>query len=153
MVAVKSGNIITFSSGPRHGEKAIPMLQEMTSAVVRVSDEALSYRSNQMPPTQRLLEMLEADLGPQTAGEAAAGGWRSGGPGAEAEQVRLVLGQLLIDFMGPVAPMVCDQHLSSLGGSLDTDRLRVLIAKLAAEIGDSEEAQTFTEQARNALHV
>ena len=50
MFAAKDGNIVTFSCGSLHGEAAIPALQEMSSAVVRVYDNAVAYRSEQLPP-------------------------------------------------------------------------------------------------------
>lgn len=152
MVAVSGGNIITLSSGPRHGAKAVPMLQEMVSGTVRTDDTAVAYHSDQLPPTDALLTMLEASPEPATFANAAAQA-QSGRLGPEAEKVKLVLGRLLTDFMGPVAPMVCDQYLGQLGTSIDSGRLRALVDQLAAEIGDSEEARTFTEQAWKELHL
>jgi len=152
MVAVQGGNIITLSSGPRHGESAIPMLREMSSAVVRVDSTAVAYHSDQMPPTAVLLTMLDADPGPATAGVATVQGQRAR-LGPEAEKVKMVLGRLLTDYMGPVGPMVCDQALGQLGDSIDGGRLRALVDQLATEIGDSDEARTFTEKAWKELHL
>jgi hypothetical protein len=152
MVAVQDGNIITLSSGPRHGENAIPMLREMSSAVVRVDNTAVAYHSDQMPPTAALLAMLDADVGPGTSGQATVQG-QSVRLGPEAAKVRGVLGRLLTDHMGPVGPMVCDQVLGPLGNSMDSDRLRAAIEMLATEIGDSEEARTFSEKAWKELHL
>jgi len=152
MVALKGGNIITLSSGPRHGEKAIPMLQEMSSAVVRIDDTAVAYHSEHMPQTQVLLAMIEAEAGQANSGAAAAQR-RTAQLGPEAARVRTLLGRLLTDYMGPVAPMVCDQFLGPLGNSMDGDRLRAAIKGLAAEIGDSDEARSFTEKACKELHL
>jgi hypothetical protein len=59
MVSIDNGRIVTLSSGPKRGESAIPLLQEMSSAVVRIEASAVAYHSEGMPSTQAILTMLQ----------------------------------------------------------------------------------------------
>ena len=152
MVATKDGGIITLSSGPKHGAKAIPMLREMRSASVRVDNNAISYHSENIPPTAVLLSMLETETqkAPAASRKRPAA---MGASGMEIEKVRTILSQLLTEYLGPIAPMFCEQVLDSMGNSLDSDRLRAAVQQLAAEAGGPEEARAFTERAWEQLDL
>jgi hypothetical protein len=153
MVATKGGEIITLSSGPRHGAKAIPILRDMRTAAVRVEGHAISYHSEHMPPTAVLMAMLETD----SSDQAEAGGESTGASGGAAvgvaDRVKTVLSQLLSEYLGPVAPICCEQVMESLGNPSDADRLRLAVEKMAAEAGSPEEAQAFTLRAWKRLNL
>lgn len=150
IVAAQDGEIITLTSGPKHGAKAIPMLQEMQSAKVRVDDNAISLRSENMPPTSELLTLIETET-PDASDES---GKRSPATRVltpKVEEAKGILSQLLTEYMGPIAPMYCEQVLDSLGNSLDGDNLLIAVDKMAKEAGGPAEAQAFTEQALKKL--
>jgi hypothetical protein len=150
IVATREGEIITLSSGPKRGEKAIPILREMRSAAVRVENGAIAFHSSSLAPTPVLLALMEADEIPDSD---------PSHPPREAlpavtpqfEKVRAILSRLLTEYLGPLAPMCCEQVLESLGNSLDGDRLGLAIGRMAAEAGSPEEARAFTERAWKLL--
>jgi hypothetical protein len=152
IVAVKEGEIITLSSGPKHGAKAIPVLREMRSAAVRLENGAIAFHSENMPATSALLATLEGDPPDgDTRREERAGARNK--TGLEVEKVKAVLSQLLSEYLGPMAPVCCEQVFDSLGNSLDAERLRLAIKKMAAEAGSPDEAQSFTLRAWKRLNL
>jgi hypothetical protein len=60
---------------------------------------------------------------------------------------------LLTDYMGPVAPIVCDDCLAACGTPLTAEALSTAIARMAQEIGSASEAQSFSLQARQRLKL
>lgn len=152
LVAMKDGEIITLSSGPRHGAKAISILREMRSAAVRIDNNAIAYHTENMPPTTVLLSMLETGTqqAPAVSGKRPSA---SGSSGMEKERVKIILSQLLTEYLGPIAPMCCEQVLDAMGNSLDVDQQRAAVQQLATEAGSPEEARAFTERARQQLNL
>jgi len=152
MVAVQGGEVITLSSGPRHGARAIPYLREMLSAVVRVDTNAIAYHTENVPPTRVLLSMLETET-QQAPGAIGKRSSPSGSAGMEIEKVKTILSQLLAEYLGPIAPMACEQVLDPMGDSLNTARLRAAVEQLAAEAGGPEESRAFTQRAWHQLKL
>jgi hypothetical protein len=152
IVATKGGEIITLSSGSAHGEKAIPVLREMQWATVRVDGNAIAYHSEAMPPTPTLLGLLSSDTQPASR----VNGKRLDSAGlsnVDSERVKKILSELLSEYLGPIAPMFCEQVLESVGDSLDPKRLRMAVEKMAAEAGGTEEVRDFTNRAWKQLNL
>ncbi len=152
MVATQGGEVITLSSGPRHGVKAIPYLREMLSAVVRVDANAIAYHTENVPPTRVILSMLEAEA-VQASGAVAKGPAAAASPGMEMEKVKTILSQLLAEYLGPIAPMACEHVLNPMGDTLDIARLRDAVEQLAEEAGGPAESRTFTQRAWHQLKL
>jgi len=152
IVAIRQGDIVTLSSGPKHGEKAIPLLREMQSAVVRVEDEAVPFHSESVPPTTVLMAMLEGDTARQVpvGDETPQAG---GGTDLETQRITAVLADLLSEYLGPVAPVFCEQVVGSLARPLNHDRLVSAVEKLATEAGGPQEAEDFRKRAREQLKL
>ncbi|MDJ0807393.1 MAG: hypothetical protein QNJ78_11220 [Gammaproteobacteria bacterium] len=150
VISTKGGEIITMFSGPKHGAGVIPMLLEMHSATVRIDDVAISHRSSSLPPTPVLMDMLESGK-VNVPVETSKGSKATPASRPDFEVAKAVLSELLTEYLGPLAPMCCDDILESLGNSLEGDRLRTAIEKMAAEAGGPEEAQAFSEKAWKQL--
>jgi hypothetical protein len=150
MVSTQGGKIITLSSGPKHGVKAVPLLRETHSAAVRIESTPVSYHSDEVPETDVLLAMLESD----TQQTPTASTTPPGVPtvsSAETARIRAILSSLLTEYLGPMAPMCCDDVLEAVGSPLDANRLSEAVKQMAAEAGGPDEARAFTERAWKAL--
>jgi hypothetical protein len=152
IIGVKSGRIVTLSSGPKRGEKAIPILREMSAGAMRVDDSALAYRSEEMPPTPAILAMLVSgrDRRPSAAHRAEPA---TSDRIMEAEKIRTILCQLLGPHLGPKSPLACEEVVASANGPLDAQGLRNIIDRLAAEIADPAEALKFATEATRQLRL
>jgi len=155
MIGVRGGEIVTLSSGPKRGEKAIPMLREMSSATVRIEDSAVAFHSEEMPSTQTILAMLSAEAEPRQpeTSAAAANTPPSNDRVMETEKVRTVLCHLLGPHLGPISPLICEEVVDSISGPLDAQRLRSIIDRLATEIADPAEALQFAAEAARQLKL
>ena len=70
------------------------------------------------------------------------------GPGLDAEavgRVRPLIERELAEFLGPMAPVICDEHLAGLRG-LGSPEIAELVAGIAREIGDPAKEARFTER-------
>jgi len=152
MIGVRGGEIVTLSSGPKRGERAIPILREMGSAAVRQEDSAVAYHSDEMPSTAVILAMLGSGSEPQ-ASAAPAKEAGSSDSVIEAERVRTVLCQLLGPHLGPISPLICEEVVDSISGPLNAQALLNIIERLATEIADPMEALEFVAEAQRQLKV
>jgi hypothetical protein len=58
---------------------------------------------------------------------------------------------LLANFLGPVAPLVCEEHFAALAEDTTKAQARALIGHIAAEIGDERESAEFIKEASREL--
>lgn len=71
---------------------------------------------------------------------------------SQATQLQQGLKQLLTSYLGPIASMVLDDCCQGgAGADLSREKAQALVEKLAAEVGDSEEAARFRSEANNLL--
>lgn len=152
MIGIRGGEIVTLSSGPKRGEKAIPILRDMGSAAVRVEDSAVAYHSEEMPPTAVILAMLGSRTQPQVP-DAPAKEPPGTDASIEAERVKTVVCHLLGPHLGPITPLICEEVVGSITGPLDAQALRTIVERLASEIADQTEALQFVAEAQRQLNV
>ncbi len=67
------------------------------------------------------------------------------------EQAAAALCALVTDYLGPVAPILCEEKIAAVGGLLGRPQLEAVIQNLALEIGEQDEARQFVIQARQRL--
>lgn len=162
MIGIKKGEIVTLVCGPKRGMKAIPLLQEMSSAVVNEENTAVAHHSDELPPTSTILAMIEAggemasfvgDGSPASQTFSPMAAMASAGF-VKTISARATLVELLTDYMGPIASMVCDDALDSFGPTIDNPaKLREAIDRIARELNDIRDAKAFAAQAKKLLNL
>ena len=55
---------------------------------------------------------------------------------------------IVSDYLGPVAPILCEEKIGAVGGLVGRQQLEAVIQNLALEIGERGEAQQFVSRAR-----
>lgn len=73
--------------------------------------------------------------------------------GFDADEAQSVLCQLFADYLGPVAPILCDEQIAAVGGLHNRGSLGAVIARLADEIAERDEAERFLVRAREAFGI
>ena len=58
---------------------------------------------------------------------------------------------VLINYLGPVAPLICEEQFAAVGKEVTRERLERMITNIAAEIGDEDETAEFVTEARQQL--
>ena len=66
----------------------------------------------------------------------------------DAAQAASALCGIVADYLGPVAPIICEEKIAEVGGLKGRQELESAIRELAGEIGANAEAQQFVTRAR-----
>ncbi len=152
IVGIQKGNIKAFISGAKHGLEAITMILQMSYGSCRRADTVLSFHSKDLPSTSDILLLLKKRSPPSTVGESPRP------PSSPSSQIDSVLAgqilcELLHDYVGPVAPIICDD-ITDNGAKIHTrEDLESAIGNLANEIDSSVEAEEFINRARENLRA
>lgn len=141
-IDLNNGQIKTINFMHKKGNAALSLLPLIQAGRARFTEGARGevQGATLLPPSQEILDYLEkaqAPLTPSKKGEKAAF--------APNARERTILEELMADFIGPVAAVICEEHFAE-AGSLDA-----LVAALAAEIGDGQMASRFIADARSRL--
>jgi hypothetical protein len=150
IIGIRGGKIISLACGPKRGRSAVELIRHTRSCSVRVDDGAVSFHEHELPSTAELLEQLSPlqDLG-ETASQRGPGSSLPDGVAGHAQ----ILCNLLTEFIGPVAPLVCEEKIVSADGLAAPEQLAQVIHELALEIDDPEEARQFVNRAEQALQT
>lgn len=150
IIGIRGGKIISLACGPKRGKSAVELIRHTRSCSVRVDDGAVSFHEHELPSTAELLEQLSPlqDLG-ETASKQGPGSSLADGVAGHAQ----ILCNLLTEFIGPVAPLVCEEKIVSADGLAAPEQLAQVIHELALEIDDPEEARQFVNRAEQALQA
>ena len=145
-VGLNKGHIEAFTSGPKHGPEAITTILQMSSGSCRRNDTVLSFHASDLPSTSDILLLLKK-RSPQPMGQ------ESPAPGAQIDSMRAtkILCELLHDYVGPVAPIICEDVIDNGAKIRTCADLESAIGNLAEEIDSSAEATEFINRARENL--
>ena len=93
-IGLKSGEIVSLLCGPRQGERALPQIRAMRSGTYRLDSKVTPHRraGTGLPSSETLLKLLTDEDDTQ---------------GTNCDWVQKVLCNVLRDYMGPIAPVVC----------------------------------------------
>jgi len=149
-IGIRQGEIETVVSGNFRGLEAMKVITGLSSFHCRKDSALLSISSGDLPSTHSLVNMLklrEVNEGLFSAGQEV----RAEETVADAPAVIKTLCELMHDYIGPAAPIVCDditqggkrlQHISDLDG---------IITDLAKEIGPFDEAEEFKRRVNEEI--
>lgn len=160
--ALKAGTIVAVVFQRKQGLDAIEMMQSVLAGTWKFNEQMMLVGATQsLPSTPDLLKMLADDSSidlvlptlkpvapaPPASPPAAAPAsrspveqWFPSVDISEVLQIKELISTGLIEIMGPMGKLVCDDHLSAL-----TDRRSIVLAidKVAEEIGDPELERQF----------
>lgn len=136
---LQDGEIISLSFRNRRGADALNPARQIRTGRARFEPGMLMSCHGQqpLPSTPELLDYLSGGGAPPAAAPPETGGL--------SERQRKVLEEELAEFIGPMAAIVCAEHLQ---GASD---LETALAALASEIANADHARRFQTQARSRL--
>jgi Domain of unknown function (DUF4388) len=159
---LRQGTIVAIQFRVRHGLDAIGRLRSVTSGRFNFTpDVAGAQDAPALPPTQEILAMLAAgagasEAGPRSGASPAGRVHPAGRPAREAvstpsgthfERAQRVLEAELTEYLGPMAPLVCLEHLVRAGDLTGAGDLARLVEAIAKEIGDPAKEARFKREA------
>ena len=140
-IVIKGGEVIALIFGTKSGESAIPFIRAIKTGKFKFSQgQAQADGSGTLPPSPVLLSRLSA-------------GVPASGPATQAAINKNMLGQVyrvvegeLVEFVGPIASLVCSEHKEKFGAITQASELSVVLESIAREIGDPGKARHFMER-------
>jgi hypothetical protein len=147
IVAVRGRRIVSLSCGPRRGEAAIPLIRQMRAGTVRLDDGAIPHREQDLPATDAILALLRPGAPEQDPAAPAAG------TAPDPQRARALLCELLAGYLGPVAPLICEEKILAMGDAGGPAQWLAALEEIAREIDDRHEAEEFLRQARRQLQL
>ena len=136
-IGVEAGAIVSLMAGPRHGERAIATLQNLRSGTYRIEPSVAAQRRGGLPSSDEILRRI-AEEGTE-------------GAGGDVHWIQNTLCKLLVTYLGPIAPLVCQQTMASAGPLSSRDKILGVVETLAREIEVPAEAERFRAQATHEL--
>jgi hypothetical protein len=146
IIGFRSGEIVSLICAGRRGRAAVGAIRKINALTLRIEDNATPSNATDMPATADILHALSPWTSQEDAASAPAGR-PSPGQGGEGSG----LCDLLSQFIGPIAPVLCSEAISAAGGLGDEARKQQVILTLAKEIENEREATQFVERARRLL--
>ncbi|MDS4028484.1 MAG: DUF4388 domain-containing protein [Candidatus Contendobacter sp.] len=141
-ISFRDGEIVSLFSQGKHGTDALPSLLNIQHGTVAFFDSKVSVNSS-LPSTLDILEYL-TNTAP-TATRTDNGKSRSHLDRPLSNDAKKILEQMLKEFIGPIASMVCADHFGAIA------TLDAAIHALAKEIFTPAAAAQFRELAYKRL--
>ncbi len=88
----------------------------------------------------RLLQKREASPPPEA-------------PSFDMQRAKSALCELLTDYLGPFAPIICDEKVVAMGDSADLGTIKAALEEIAGELQDRKEAEEFLARAWKRLQA
>lgn len=153
VIAIESGAINFISYGAKRGLAAVPLIRDIEAGTFQITKSADTFDPCDLPETGEMLQLLgeEADTIHELVQDIAL---TTASENSESFNTRATLKSLcslLENYLGPIASMVCEERLDTIGPQLDILELQRVVRELANEIDDPEEAQEFISLAHDAF--
>ena len=170
------GEICWAAHGDLRGNAALESIREIDTSQVSLNPALKMIMAKQdLPPTRDILEMINSWTGPtveqeepavtevvspdvSTEGETGVDSPSTQEPAAIdtpfiREQVLSVLEPEALEYLGPIAKVVCAGYLESMPAQLSQDQVFDVIEAVAGDIGDERKAASFRKSVNKALKI
>jgi hypothetical protein len=157
-IGLRQGDIVSLVFRAQRGLEALDHIRKITAGSFRFSDAVLDKAAHaDLPYTADLLALMigeESPLPPPAPAPPRAAAPRA--PTAAAtppvEHSQLVRAQAVIEselteFVGPIAPLLCREHIARTAAAGPPWDWRELVEAVAREIGDPAKEARFKQQA------
>jgi hypothetical protein len=147
IIGLDSGRIACLRCGSKKGMDVVAALRGMHSGTFRVDDVLIELHSAPPPPTADLMAALHPTIAPSQPQPAA-----GAAPGkVEPTREAIMLCEMLARYIGPVAPVLCQEQIGAIGGLHHREQLDQVLGRLAQEIDDASEASDFVSAANREI--
>jgi hypothetical protein len=145
-IVLKGGDIISLIFGTKSGMAALPFIRAIrTGKFTFTQGHTPADGTENLPPAPELLRRLNAGATPVGATTRSPVDQKLLG-----QVYRIVEGEL-VEFVGPIANLVCSEHKGKFGPITQEKELRALLESIGREIGDPLKARQFIERVRERM--
>lgn len=143
-VALDKGQIVFVYFYNKRGQEALDLMATITAGRFRFQEGSISPRRVSLPPTNEILNSLgDEEAKGDSGGESPTSQATVGGLKHEEKNV---IENCLAEYIGPMAGIICDDHLGSVSD------VNEAIAVLVTEIPSSEQAEKFKSKVLQLLN-
>lgn len=144
-IALRDGHVVSLSFRTKHGAEALPLIRDIRAGRFKFSAGQVAADDD------AALVGKGVDLLQQLLGDHAHGGRAHAIPAHRLVQMPRIAERVLAEFLGPIAGVVCEEHLGKLGAPREAAAAADFIEALACEVRDPVQARHFREQLWAAL--
>jgi hypothetical protein len=142
-ISLLDGNIMALSCLSKRGAEALRLIRQINPSWLQFIKGSSITTDPDLPPTTDILNSLASAL--PASPSASSGLTKHATLEIFPQQTRTVLKETLAEFMGPVAPMICNKILQQ------AQNLDSAIDLLAQEIPDRQQALKFKNKIKQKL--
>jgi hypothetical protein len=158
-IGLRQGEIVALVFRTQRGFEAVDHIRKITAGRFSFSDAVVDRGSaDDLPDTSSLLAWLSGDAPPPPASPpaplAARPAPRTTTPAAiqplanpQLAKAQAVIEAELTDFVGPIAPLLCREHIARAAAAGPPWDFPALVEAVAREIGDRTKEDRFKQQA------
>jgi hypothetical protein len=164
-IVLRDGEIVALSYRLTRGPDALAALKAFGAARYRFQSESVQPADPRLPSTAELLAALGGESGPIPAPaqrppaseptpmsaprpvgiRPPTDAGRSQDAGETVGRLRPLIERELAEFLGPMAPLICDEHLAGRTG-LGPQEISKVVEAIAGEIGDPAKEAQFKQR-------
>jgi hypothetical protein len=164
-IVLNEGGICWMAFEQLRGEQAIEVLCKIDKARFSFNPLLkLAIGKQQLPSTSNIINRLYKEIKDpaathdepvltEVASQQNTQDALSGDQHFSLDQVRLVLENEAVEYLGPVAKLLCTDYLKSMPPQLTHGQVRQLIYALKRDIRDEQKGQLFMERVKRALKI
>jgi hypothetical protein len=146
---LRGGEIVGLSHRLLRGLDALPSMRSFAAGRYRFIEEPVDRIDPGLPPTLDLLALLISECsGPAESPQSTL-------PTPNLRQalasVRSVIEPELTEFLGPMAELICQEHLAHVTALDSPEHFARLVEAIAKEIGDSTKEAQFKQRVLSSL--
>ena len=156
-IGLRQGDIVSLVFRTQRGLEALDHIRKITAGRFSFSDAVVDKGPHaDLPHTSDLLALLvgeEWPLPPPDSAPPAAAAPRTAAPAAaqpvdnpQLARAQAVIESELTEFVGPIAPLLCREHLARAAAAGPPWDWRELVEAVAREIGDRAKEERFIQQ-------
>jgi hypothetical protein len=157
-IGLRQGDIVSLVFRTQRGLEALDHIRKITAGRFSFSDAVVDTGTHaDLPYTADLLALLlgeEPPLFHPASAPPAAAAPRAAAPAAarpidspQLERAQAVIESELTEFVGPIAPLLCREHIARAAAAGPPWDWRELVEAVAREIGDRAKEDRFKQQA------
>ncbi len=161
-MVLNKGAICWIAYGDLRGEAALDGIPSYMHARFNFNPLLkLAIGEQQLPSTTSILKRLYRQLkeddneqGVPTVSEVVSPAQDSAqGDGYEQDLVRTVLEREALEYLGPMAKLLCDDYLKSMPTRISQAQVHKLIAALAQDINDEQKGKLFKARVQTVMSI
>ncbi len=142
-VSLLGGEIVGVSYRVLRGRDALLLIKSIGLSRYAFSEDKVPDTDPDLPPTHEILALLGAPEPVPVPVPAPAPPPVPRTVGAEDRKIQQTLEKELVEFLGPMAKVICKEHFEKAGSLSTPAELRHLVDALAGEISDRNQAAAF----------